>query len=89
MFIIEDERHAEWVGEYGTRKEAVAELRRLSEVPWDQAPNQPPCTSWETCGRFYELVEFDATSTPWSELERQPALNVSKAGAEWLLDAAS
>ena len=89
MFIIEDERHAEWVGEYGTREEAVAELQRLSKVPWDQTPNQAPCTGWETCGRSYELVEFDAASTPWRELQRQPALNVSRAGAEWLLGAAS
>ena len=86
MFIIEDKRHAERVGEYCKRDEAIAELQRLSKVPWDQAPNQAPCTSWETCGRCYELVEFDAAATPWRELQRQAALSVNKAGVEWLLE---
>jgi hypothetical protein len=86
MFIIEDERHAERVGEYGTRAEAIAELRRLTGVPWDQAPNQAPCVGWETCGRSYELVEFDSTITPWRELQRHAALKVSKAGVKWLLE---
>ena len=86
MFIIEDERHAEWVGEYGTRGEAVAELQRLSQVPWNEAPNQAPCTNWETCGRSYELVEFDSAVTPWRELHREGALSISKGGVEWLLE---
>ena len=89
MFIIEDERHAEWLGEYGTRDEAVAELQRLSKVPWDEAPNRAPCTSWATCGRTYELVQFDAAATPWRELRREPALDVSKNGVAWLLEGCS
>jgi hypothetical protein len=85
MFIIEDERHAEWLGEYGTRDEAIAKLQRLSNVPWNEAPNQAPCASWETCGRCYKLVEFDVAAIPWRELHRQAALNVSKDCVEWLL----
>ena len=86
MFIIEDERHAEWLGEYSTRSEAVSELQRLASIPWDQTPNQAPCVNWATCGRTYELVQFDDTTTPWQELGREPALNVSKEQVEWLLE---
>jgi hypothetical protein len=84
MFVIEDEFHCEHIGEYPTRAEAVAELRRLAGLPWDDAPNQAPCMSWRTCGRNYELVEYDDSATPKS-VHRSPALNVSAQGAEWLL----
>jgi hypothetical protein len=83
MFVIEDEAHAEWCGEYTTREEAVTELKVRSLVPWDQAPNVAPCTSWRTCGREYVLLEFDTGTEPWKELSRTPALSVSSAGAKW------
>ncbi len=64
MFVIEDEAHAEWFGEFPTLEAATAELRRLKELPWDEAPNVAPCTSWRTCGRTYEVVEYDTSSEP-------------------------
>lgn len=86
MWVIEDELHSEWVGEFSTREEAVTELHRLAELSWDQPPNQAPCMSWETCGRNYELVEFDSSTTDaWRELQRAPALKVSKDSVNWLL----
>ena len=51
VFVIEDESHAEWAGEFATFEEALAELKRRASLPWDEAPNQAPCTSWRTCGR--------------------------------------
>jgi hypothetical protein len=51
MFVIEDEAHADQFGEYISFEDAIAELRRLSATPWDEAPNVAPCTSWRTCGR--------------------------------------
>ena len=84
MFVIEDQRHAETVGQFSTHEEAVAELRRLSEVAWDEAPNTAPCGGWRTCGRDYEIIQYDVTRTPWRELSRAEALEVSAAGIRWL-----
>ena len=84
MFGIEDEWHAERVAEFATRDEALVELRRLAALPWDEAPNVAPCTSWLTCGRHYELVEYDTKATPWHELGRTPMLEVSQNGTNWL-----
>jgi hypothetical protein len=71
MWVIEDEIHCEHVGVFEKREDAVAELRRRSELPWNKEPNQAPCMSWETCGRNYELVEFDVSSSGhWRELQR-------------------
>lgn len=85
MFVIEDQFHAEPIGRFASRNEALAELRRLAETPWDQAPNVAPCGSWRTCGREYELIEYDVAVSPWRELSRTEALNVSAAGFEWKL----
>ncbi len=85
MFIIEDERHAEpQEGEFSTLSDAIAELKRRAALPWDKAPNQAPCMSWQTCGRTYEVVEYDTSVTPWRELQRFPVLDVTAAGAKWL-----
>jgi hypothetical protein len=85
MFVIEDERHAErQPGEYVSMEMAYAELQRLAHVPWDTMPNKAPCTSWRTCGRTYEIVEYDRLSIPWQELRRVPILDVSASGTIWL-----
>ena len=83
-FVIEDERHAELQGEFATFDEAVAELRRRSTLPWDQAPNVAPCMSWKTCGRNYKIIEYEVSSSPWKEVQRQAMLKVSASGAVWL-----
>lgn len=84
MFIIEDELHAEWQeGEYATLEAALGELRTRAELRWDESPNQAPCMSWRTCGRMYVIVEFDASVTPWRELQRVPTLEVAAKGVTW------
>ena len=85
MFVLDDEWHAEHLGEFATKDEALAELRRLATVPWDETPNVAPCKSWQTCGRRYELVEYDDASVPWRELGRDPALEITQNGVNWLL----
>ena len=59
------------------------ELRRRSRIPWNEEPNQAPCMSWRTCGRAYELIEYDDTQAPWTELRRFAALEVSSTGVKW------
>lgn len=84
MFVIEDEWHAEWIGEFNSREEAVAELRRLATVPWDEAPNVCPCTSWRTCGRRYHVIQFETSSEPWRQLSNDAVLEVSAKTTAWL-----
>ncbi len=84
MFLIEDELHAEQQdGEFPSLEAAIAELERRAKIPWNEPPNLAPCTSWETCGRNYEVIEYDPSTR--KELRRIPALEVSSNGAQWLL----
>jgi hypothetical protein len=82
-FILEDETHAAWLGEFTSFAEAMRELKRLAGLPWDQPPNLAPCQSWRTCGRTYVLVEYETSSEPWTELRRMPVLEVDAEGARW------
>jgi hypothetical protein len=82
-FVIEDTSHAEQLGEFGSLAEAVSELRRCAELAWDQPPNVAPCANWEACGRSYEIVEYEVSKQPWSELRRIAALEVSAKAAVW------
>jgi len=84
MFVIEDEWHAERIGEFTSRKEAHDRLRELAELPWDKPPNVCPCTSWRTCGRRYYVIEFDASAEPWRSLGGEPVLEVSAVRTAWL-----
>jgi hypothetical protein len=86
MFVIEDELHAEHQGEFADRETAMAELERRAQIPWDQPPNVAPCTSWRTCGRNYELVQYDDKQSPWRELDRIRVLEISAAGIKWAAD---
>jgi hypothetical protein len=85
VFLIEDESHAEpQEGEFPTLRAAINELERRATIPWDQPPNLAPCTGWRTCGRDYQVIEYDTSTTPWRELRRMPFLRVSAKGIEWL-----
>ena len=83
LYAIEDEAHAEWCSQHHTYDEAVSRLRELAAIPWDQTPNAPPCSNWRTCGRRYEVVEFDTSVLPWEEVRRMPALEISSRGVRW------
>jgi hypothetical protein len=84
MFVIEDEWHAEWIGEFTSREDAHDALRKLAELPWNEPPNICPCTSWRTCGRRYHLIEFDASAETWKSISDEPLLEVSAARTAWL-----
>jgi len=83
MFVIEDEIHADLHGEFASLQEAIGELRRRANVPWDELPNRAPCTSSTTCGREYVIVEYDRDRR---ELNRLNALEVSASGVKWHLE---
>jgi hypothetical protein len=83
IYIIEDSIHCEWQAKYSAFEDAVIELRRRASLPWDREPNQAPCTSWKTCGREYEILEYDDSSDPWTLIRRTPALEISATGIKW------
>jgi hypothetical protein len=84
MFVIEDEWHAEHIGEFGSNAEALATLKRLAETSWDQPPNLCPCSSWRTCGRRYRIIEYDTSRTPWKQISNDAFLEVSAKETVWL-----
>jgi len=85
MFVVWDEAHAERHGRFQTRKEAIVELQRRATIPWNEEPNRAPCTNWLNCGRRYELVEYDDTTSPWKELSRNLILRISALGVRWVM----
>ncbi len=82
-FVIEDEMHDEWLGEFSTLKEVIEKLQGLAAIPWDEDPNRAPCTSWKTCGRDYYIIEFDDSSTPWTEINNKHIMRVDSRGSTW------
>jgi hypothetical protein len=84
MFMIEDETHCESAGRFGTFEDALAELRKRADVPWDMEPNRAPCVGWRTCGRTYEIVEYDDSQIPWRPLNRVRVLEISAGGVNWV-----
>jgi hypothetical protein len=84
LIIIEDSEHAEHVAQFARMPEALAALQAFAKLPWDVQPNRAPCESWKTCGRSYDIVEFDDSKAPWEEVRRFAVLKVSKAGVSWL-----
>jgi hypothetical protein len=89
MFVIDDEWHGEWIGQYASREEAHEELRRLAELPWNEAPNLCPCMSWRTCGRRYHVIEYDTSVDPWRTLRNEVLLEVSAKKTAWLSSSGS
>ena len=83
MFTIEDEDHAESHGEYPTFDSALGELRRLARTSWDKPPNRAPCRGWQTCGRHWELLEWDRSQQPGRVLRRLVILDVSASDTRW------
>jgi hypothetical protein len=84
MFVIEDEAHVELQsGEYPTLEAATNELRRRATIPWDQEPTVAPCNNWRSCGRRYEIIEYDNSETPWKVLSRRSVLDINAEYIRW------
>ncbi len=83
IFVIEDEQHAERCGEFLSFEKALEELKSRAKIPWDMDPNICPCTNWKSCGRNYEIIEFDNAQKPWAEICRTPVLEISSRGIFW------
>lgn len=82
MFEIEDEAHAKSQGAFHILEEALAELKRRASMPWDCMPNRASCTSWRTCGRRYEIVEYQDEHSA-TVRQRLLALEMDAKGVVW------
>ncbi len=82
-YLIVDELHSEEESAHGSFEAAVQRLKELATIHWDEEPNRAPCTSWETCGRQYEIVEYEGEADSRSYLRTIPALEVSAKGVVW------
>lgn len=84
MFVIEDEIHAEWCGEFKTYMGALSEFQARSKIAWYAAPNASPIMSSRTCSRDYYILEFDRSQKPWREVSRTHTLCIYSKGSFWM-----
>jgi hypothetical protein len=70
-FLVEDDFHADSMGSFPSREEALVLADRLRADPGAEE-NRPPCTSWRTCRREYYLIEYDDATKPfWTFIRRE------------------
>jgi hypothetical protein len=82
-FAINDSIHLDQEGTYRSIDAALARLRQLARQPWDAAPNRAPCSSWESCGRDWEILEYEVETIPWQLRETIPAVSISRDAVTW------
>lgn len=82
IFVLEDDFHAELIGQFSSREDAWSEVLRRADDP-SSIENRAPCTSWETCKREYVIVEYDDSNRSWIELSRQKVLTIEHERAVW------
>ncbi|GAA5166559.1 hypothetical protein GCM10025770_23860 [Viridibacterium curvum] len=85
-YVIEDQVHAEWQSTHDSLSSAQSELRRISTIPWGEAPNRCPCQSWGTCERAYEIIEYKTDEEPWTEMQRFAGFDISASKLVWSAD---
>lgn len=82
-YVIEEEWHCSLEWEYNTFQEALDELKRRSEIPWNIEPNKAPCMSWESCSKLYVIIEYDISITPYIMLDKKEILEISSKWVDW------
>lgn len=82
-FSVEDDLHSDILGEFPSREDALAEIRRRVAQPWDGPDNVAPCQRWRHCGRNYELVVYDESTSEWHELSREAVVKIDAKGVRW------
>lgn len=81
--FIEDRFHCDRIAECDSFDAAIERLKQIAQLSWDQTPNRAPCRSWRTCGREYQVIEFDDSAAPWKVVRAVPVLRVSASSIEW------
>lgn len=75
VFVVEDDFHAEWMGQFPTNEEALDYLANLRADP-TSVENRPPCENWKNCSREYYLIEYDDDVEPWVAIRSEPVFEV-------------
>ncbi|NVK04574.1 MAG: hypothetical protein HWD92_07110 [Flavobacteriia bacterium] len=84
MFRIEDDIHAELQeGHFETFEQALQALKVRAEIPYDQAPNACPCTSWMNCERQYRIIDYGNNNSTLKNLKDPIILTISANGVTW------
>jgi hypothetical protein len=86
IFIVEDDMHAEQQGIFETYIDALNEVKTFAKIPWGEEPNNPPCSAGKKCHRLYQIIEYNISTSPWTEVNRQEVLDISAEKKEWLID---
>lgn len=86
MYIIYDELHAEFISEkFDTFGTAISELQRISEIPFGEKPNKPPCRGWRHCERVFHIHEYEDSHLPWELLSNTKVLQISASEIKWYI----
>lgn len=81
-YLIEEEWHSSIEWEYNTYGEAINELKRRANLPWDKEPNLAPCTSWRTCSKLYVIRTYDNDIL----LSEEEILEISSKWVDWKIN---
>jgi len=82
-YVVDDDLHYDLSLRFATFAEALAEIRRLAALPWDDEDAQAPCIDWETCERHYVNYEYDDSKGRAEEVRQMPVATVSAQGVVW------
>jgi hypothetical protein len=82
-FGIFEDIHCESLGDYVDLEEALAEIERLRERRGMRLPIKAPCKNWKTCGRRYEVFEYDPSKPPPNLVCPVLTLKISAKGVKW------
>ena len=82
-FYVEDEWHCETVESYDSYSQALDAIQQLALLAWNEPPNRAPCSSWETCGRLYSIVEYDTAAS--QQIASTPIVEIDAKGTRWLI----
>ena len=86
-FVIEEEFHAWRYWEYDSFEDALYELSKKADLPWDNEANRCPCISWKNCSMCYRIVKYDTNHKPyWKEVSSQDIVEISSKGVKWFFD---
>lgn len=85
IFQLEDEFHAEPVGEdFESMEAALSALREVLSVPFSEPPHCPPCTDWTECQRDWVINKFRVVlSETWELVEQTYVAKSTPNGVQW------
>jgi len=69
IWILEDDAHAEPIGEYSSFDRAEMEMKKRLNLPKSHELNRGPCSN-PNCPRTYLIIEYDNSCVPWKHIQK-------------------